>query len=95
MSIKTQKIISFFPIVNFIVIIFVWLSFYFKHAMKMTRFLRNVLIIFLGMLVVNIPRVVLYYFVQSNVVDTIAYWISIYLTTLVISRIAIWDQEKY
>lgn len=63
--------------------------------MKMTRFLRNVLIIFLGMLVVNIPRVVLYYFVQSNVVDTIAYWISIYLTTLVISRIAIWDQEKY
>ena len=94
MSIKSQKIINFIPIIN-IAIMFVWISFYFKNVMKMKRFLKNVLIIFLGMIIVNIPRIVLNNFIQSDIIQIIVYCVSIYLTLFVIARIAIWDQEKY
>ena len=72
MSIKSQKIVSFIPIVN-IVIMFMWISFYFKNVMKMTRFLKNVLIIFLGMIIVNIPRIVLNNFIHSDIINIIIF----------------------
>ena len=59
------------------------------------KILKHGFIMFIAMLVLNVPRIILYYFVQSNVINTIAYCISIYLTLFAIARIAIWDQEKY
>ncbi len=59
MKIKTQKILKFIPIANFI-ILFIWIGAYYKHVTKPSRFIKNLLKMFLAVILITIPRIAAY-----------------------------------
>lgn len=93
MSIKTQKKLKYIPIANFI-IMFVWISVYFKYRTKMTDFLKNLFKIFGGLLLVNLPRIILSFIGCSDFILSVLYWISLYFSLFLIAHISIKDEER-
>jgi hypothetical protein len=94
MSIKTQKILKYIPVVNFI-IIFYWINAYAKNVTSTFRFLKNLLKVFGIILLINIPRIVLDFLSAPTIVQNIIFILSVYLSLFSWTVIAIKDQEKF
>lgn len=94
MSIKTQKILKYIPIVN-LLIMFFWIGAYYRHITKPSRFIINLLKIFAGIIIINLPRIIAYFLGISEIIIELLYYVATYLTMLCIAHIAIIDQEKF
>lgn len=95
MSIKKQEILKWIPIVNIVVIAVCWMKAYARNATTNTRFVKNLLKMFLVLIVCNVPRAVLYAFQISDIVHDIAFYVSLYLSLFFISVVAIKDQKRF
>lgn len=93
MKIKTQKILKFIPIANFI-ILFIWIGAYYKHVTKPSRFIKNLLKMFLAVILITIPRIAAYKIGAPEFVLQLLLYICTYLSMLIMAMIAIKDQEK-
>ena len=93
MSIETQKKIKYIPIINFI-IMFIWMNKYFQYKTKITSYLRTLLKIIGGFLLIHIPRMILFYLGTPDIILSVWLWISIYFTFLWIAQVAIRDEER-
>lgn len=94
MSIKTQKILRFIPVLNFIVM-FIWIGAYRKNETKKARFNIS-LKIFGGTVIIQLTRImIVYYLGVSETIYLILLYVSYYLTFLWCANVAIKDQEKF
>ena len=85
----------FIPYINFF-LIYVWLYHYMRNsdADKMTfirKFFCGLLIAFL----INLPRILLSFVIDSSSINALLFHITIYFSVLVIGYIAIKDQINY
>ena len=94
MSIKTQKIIKYIPIINFI-IMFCWINVYCKNVVKPTRFAKNLLKWFAWAIIIHTPRAILSFCNIPDWINTVLFWISVYFTFFSMAVVAIRDQEKF
>ena len=93
MSIETQKIIRFIPIVNLITLVFLCIK-YLSKPLKDTNFFK-VMFIMAGIGIgVNIPRIILALVFENMILNNITYCITLYAMTLWLSWIAVAEQEK-
>ncbi len=93
MKIKTQKILRFIPIVNF-VIMFIWIGMYFKYSTKQSQFIINLLKMFAGIITINIPRFIINKLDGEEILIQLAYYMTVYLTFFWIAYIAVKDQIR-
>ena len=93
MSIVTQKKIKYIPIINFI-IMFIWMNKYFQYKTKITSYLRTLLKMFGGLLLMHIPRMILFYLGTPDIILSVLLWISIYFSFFWIAHVAIKDEER-
>lgn len=94
MSIKTQKILKYIPIVNLLVM-FIWIGAYSRHISKPSRFNINLLKMFAGMIIINLPRIMANYLGAPEIIIELLFYVATYLSMLCIAHIAIIDQEKF
>lgn len=92
MLLKVQKILRFIPVVNFITL-FIWLHVCKTNSRKPLYRLKCILFILLCCVVITILRIILARTVQLEIVNEIAYYISIYLYFAAISFTVVYDQE--
>ncbi len=92
MSIKMQKIIRFIPVVNLITLIFLFKAYYCK-PLKDTNFIKVMLMMFGVILAANLPRMVFHLMFENIVLNNIMYPVSLYVTLLGLSCIAVREQE--
>lgn len=96
MSIKFQKIIRFVPFVNFFVTGFSLIKVYRRsQKSQVMDIFKFGFLMFISMILVNIPQMILQYFVENEAFNLFLSLISAYVTLFVISSIAIMQQEKY
>lgn len=93
MSIKVQKIIRFIPIVNFIAL-FCWIGCCFKYGTKMKEYFITMLKLFSAIILLNIPRLIVYYTVENYIVNQVFFWVTVYFSFLALAWISINAQEK-
>ena len=94
MDIKTQKIIRFIPMVNFITVIF-WFIMYYKNPIPKKRLYKKLLIIACACVSIMILEIILESFIKTDIAITIINFITSYLSLLAFSFVAVQDQEKY
>ena len=84
----------FIPVANFLVLFF-WIGAYFKNSTKVSRFLKNLIIMFAVAILINTPRIILHFLGASEWVNQVMLFLAIYLMPLGMAFIAIKDQEKF
>jgi hypothetical protein len=94
MTIQSKKIISFFPLVNIIVII-LWIRFYSRNGLSHVHFFKNLIKIFLVLVLLHIPRIILRFVGVSDTIQQILAFASFYLTFVTWAFLAIRDEKKY
>ena len=92
MSIETQKKIKYIPIINFI-IMFIWMNKYFQYKTKITSYLRTLLKMFGGLLLMHIPRMILFYLGTPDIILSVLIWISVYFFFFWIAHAAIKEER--
>ena len=93
MSIKMQKIISFIPVVNFITAAF-WVDLVMKNKIPMIAIFRPLIKSMICVVVFLIPRIILDRMLDDVLINTIVFYVAIYLTNLAIAFIFVDDQIK-
>ena len=93
MSIKMQKIISFIPVVNFITVAF-WVDLVMKNKIPMIAIFRPLIKSMICVVVFLIPRIILDRMLDDVLINTIVFYVAIYLTNLAIAFIFVDDQIK-
>lgn len=88
LSIKTQKVLMFIPFVNMINV-FMWIIAVITRSTNLKRFVITVLKCFGLMIVITIPRIIIYYFVDSAIVQKIESICSTYLYFFIFSYFAV------
>ncbi len=88
MSIKIQKNLLFIPVINFI-IPFIWLSKCFRNKITMGWFFKKAIIMIIGIMIVSLARVLLTSIVDNTVINTIAFYVDVYLCFLIIAKISL------
>ena len=94
MTLKTQKIIMYIPIVQ-IITFFCWLMYYYKKNLKKSDFFKTLFLIIGWVVVITIPRIILNAIFKNETLDNIVFYIFLYPTLFGISYIAVADQEKH
>ena len=92
MSIKTQKILRFIPIVNLSTIAF-WMLLQYRSGFSFSSFLKHLVAIFVSVLICMIPRMIASTNVDSPIVYDVIFYVSLYVQTLCIACVAIHAQE--
>ena len=95
MKITTQKKFLYIPIVNFSVIMFSWLLFYYKNNISKSRFIKITCKIFLFCFLVTIPRIIISKIANNLLIENISFYISVIIYMFIPSYFALKDQEKY
>lgn len=93
MSIKTQKIIRFIPIVNFISVFF-WLKMVLQK-MPSNYIFKPMLKIAIPSVIIFIVRVIICEAINTLWITTLLTWVSFYITDLIFAFVAVKEQEKY
>lgn len=93
MTLKKQKVIKYIPIIQFITV-FCWIKYCKKNNIQFKDFFKTFLKMVGFLLVLNIPRMVLHFVFQNDLLDNITFYISIYPTFLGMASIAVFAQEK-
>ena len=97
MSIKTQKIIRFIPIVNLLFIAIQWILFYHRNVVpnKNKRIIGNLLIAAAACMVLMILESILDFLFDYALLETIINLLVSFIDTYIFSSVLIYDQEKY
>ena len=96
MSIRFQKNIRFIPVVNFFVTGFSLIKVYrSSQKSRVVDLFKFCVITAISIFLVNIPQMILQYFITSVEFNLFLSLISAYATLFVISSLAIMQQEKY
>ena len=97
MSIKTQKIISFIPIVNILVIGIQWLLFYHRNAInnRMCRIIGKLLIASIACLIPMIAEIIVDSLLDNALIETTVNLLVSFAYAFIFSIVMIYDQEKY
>ena len=90
---RTQKIIWFIPVVNFITM-FMWINTCMRMRTTMGDYLKTLLGMFFWMIVMTIPRIVLSVALDNNILDTVLAFITVPAYFYVLSFLAIRAQER-
>ena len=93
MSLKTQKIIRFIPIVN-IITIFLWIRVCAIESIRPFEFLKELIKIFLAMIAITAVRIACSFIFQNQILDEVVMWISIYFYFLSMAIGSVKAQEK-
>ena len=93
MSTKTQKIIRFIPILNIWCVI-CWFRACFKHKMKMSSYLLDLVKLFALMLGITVVRMVISFAFKNEQVDNIVLYISVYFYLLSMAFVSVMAQER-
>ena len=93
MSIKTQKILRFIPIVNMITV-FVWIGRVFGSAVSFSYFLKHVFKLFFWMIVITVPRIICSFVFGNDILDMILMWVCGYFYFFAMSWVAVSAQEE-
>lgn len=93
MSIKMQKIIRFIPIINMITM-FCWIKACSIYSIKPSWFLKELLKMFLGFIIITVIRIFITYTWQNDFIDGIATIIAGYFYFLVMALVSVRAQEK-
>ena len=88
-----QKIISFIPVVNFITVAF-WVDLVMKNKIPMIAIFRPLIKSMICVVVFLIPRIILDRMLDDVLINTIVFYVAIYLTNLAIAFIFVDDQIK-
>ena len=94
MSIKTQKIIQFIPIINFIIFVF-WFKMIISISWKISYVLKPLFSVFAIVIVTSIFRISLDRLCDSAVLRTVFALLSFYLCTMAMSIILVKEQEAH
>jgi len=92
MSIKTQKILRFIPIVNFVTM-FAWINLCFKKSVKQFDYIKNLIKMFLLIILITAVRIVCSFVFKNEMLDSIIMYISIYFYLLSMSFVSVKAQE--
>ena len=97
MSIKTQKIIRFIPLINLLFIAIHWILFYERNVIpnKMKRIIGNLLIAAAACLVLMILEIILDFLFDYALLETIVNLLVSFADMYIFSSVLIYDQEKY
>ncbi|MBQ8818132.1 MAG: hypothetical protein IJZ83_06115 [Clostridia bacterium] len=93
-SLKKQKVIKYIPIIQFITL-FCWGGYYRKNNLKYRDYFKTFMKMVVFLLVINIPRMILHFVFNSDSLDIIIFYISIYPCFLGLATIAVADQEHH
>ena len=93
MSIKTQKIIQFIPIIN-ILTVFIWLNMCMKKGREKVSYYKNLIKMFVGVFVIAITRFMSTLVIKNDIIDSILTYVFIYLFFLWISFVSVNAQQK-
>ena len=93
MSIKTQKIIQFIPIIN-ILTVFIWLNMCMKKGREKVSYYKNLIKMFVGVIVIAITRFISTLVIKNDIIDSILTYVFIYLFFLWISFVSVNAQQK-
>lgn len=93
MSIKTQRILRFIPLVN-LATMFFWIKMYHDKPLKHSGFMKALFTMFLVCIVITIPRIAIHFLIDNNTINNLIFYLSSYLYMLGISFVAVADQEK-
>ena len=93
MSIKTQKILRFIPIINIVTVIF-WQRLRSKKCVKLSNNLEFVFKSLLAFICIGLVYAASTHFVKNEVFDTIASYVFTYFVFFTISWNAVAAQEK-
>ncbi len=93
MSIKTQRVLRFIPLIN-LVTMFFWIKMYYNKSLKHSNFMKALFTMFLIITLITIPRVIVHFLLDSYALECILSYLSVYLYMLGISFVAVADQER-
>lgn len=97
MSIKTQKIIRFIPLINLLFIAIQWVLFYKRNLIsnKMKRIISNLLIAAAACLVFMILEIILDFLFDYALLESTINLLVSFVDMYIFSSVLIYDQEKY
>ena len=93
MSIKTQKIIRFIPLIN-LVTMFLWTKSCLVNVVKIKDYIKDMFKIFVSIMLIVIARIFITHVINNQIVTNVLTYISVYLFTLSMSNVAVKAQEK-
>lgn len=93
MSIKTQKILRFIPIVN-VITMFCWFGLCFKKSIRQSDYIKALFKMFGYLILITVVRIAISFIFKSEVLDQIVFYVSIYLYFFSISWVSVQAQEK-
>ena len=93
MSIKTQKIIRFIPIINFITV-FLWIGCVMHNSVRIRDFFKDFLTVFVGMLAVTLIRFAFIQIFENEILNTVTTFLHIYLCFFIFSCVTVRAQER-
>lgn len=93
MSIKTQKLLRFIPLINLFTV-FCWICLCLKKRVSVTMNIKYLLLWFGTAILVTIPEILIDKFCGIHIFVVITDYISMYVHMFIISHIAVKAQEK-
>ena len=93
MSIKTQKILQFFPIFN-IIILYFWVDLCLKKAINLKDCLKDYLKVALFIILVSAVRISTVFIFENQLLNTITVFIYAYLLILSMCWLTIRAEER-
>ena len=93
MKLYYQKIIRFIPLIQFLTV-FCWIHLYRTNNLKKGDWIKVSLKMIVVILMINVPRMILLFVFDSEALDTIAFYLTLYPTFFSVSNIAVRDQER-
>ncbi len=93
MSMETQKILRFIPIINMITM-FCWIGLCFKKSIRQLDYFKSLLKMFAYLLLITVVRIAISFIFKNEFLDQIVFYISIYFYFFSISWVSVQAQEK-
>ena len=95
MPIKTQKMIRFVPIANFIITVFLWFRMYHNNPIPKKRMYKKLGVIALFVILIMIVEIVLKSIIKNDMIGIFINLMASYLQLFAFSCVAVYDQEQY
>ena len=91
---EKQNVLKYIPIIQLITI-FYWIKGYVSNNLKWKDFAKSFFLMFFVMLLIHIPRMIISFVFENEMLNDLLFNISLYPTFLGVSLIAVADQKKH
>ena len=93
MKLYYQKIIRFIPLAQFLTVL-CWINMYRTNNLNYSNWIKAFLKMIFIILMINVPRIILHFIFESESLDIIVFYLTLYPTFFSVSHIAVRDQER-